>query len=239
MARLFSYCIPVDDGAAPNPFWGLCTLVICKPRIRRAATPGDWVVGTGSRRSPVGDVSGCVVYAMRVSKKLTMPDYDIFAHEHCPEKIPRWSDPDPRRRLGDAIYDFGHRPPRVRESVHSSANRSRDLSGSYALLSDHFFYFGDQPQRLPKNLHRIAREAQGHQSRANDGLLEPFLEWLYGLELKPNRLYGAPQVRLFVDAEFSSGQVGVCRAHRCSTPRLRDGLLRVNASSSASARRCQ
>lgn len=37
---LFSYCIPYDDGAAPNPFWGLCTLAICKPRIRRAAKEG-------------------------------------------------------------------------------------------------------------------------------------------------------------------------------------------------------
>jgi hypothetical protein len=45
---LFTYCIPYDDGAAPNPFWGLCTLAICKPSIRRVAKEGDWVVGTGS-----------------------------------------------------------------------------------------------------------------------------------------------------------------------------------------------
>lgn len=41
MPSLFSYCIPVDDGAAPNPYWGICTLVICKPRIRLAADIGD------------------------------------------------------------------------------------------------------------------------------------------------------------------------------------------------------
>lgn len=46
--RLFSYCIPVDDGAAPNPFWGVCTLTICKSKIRRVAEIGDWVVGVGS-----------------------------------------------------------------------------------------------------------------------------------------------------------------------------------------------
>ncbi|WP_442940102.1 hypothetical protein [Nostoc sp.] len=35
--RLFSYCLTCDSGAAPNPFWELCTLAICKPRIRRVA----------------------------------------------------------------------------------------------------------------------------------------------------------------------------------------------------------
>ena len=48
MPRLFSYCIPVDDAAAPNPFWGYCTLAICKPGHWRVAQVGDWVIGTGS-----------------------------------------------------------------------------------------------------------------------------------------------------------------------------------------------
>src|SRR5262249_55154673 len=59
---LFSYCIPYDFGSAPNPFWGLCTLAICKPDIRRTANVGDWVVGTGSAVSPIGNISGKVVY---------------------------------------------------------------------------------------------------------------------------------------------------------------------------------
>ena len=35
--QLFTYTIPIDDGAAPNPFRGMCSLAICKPRIRREA----------------------------------------------------------------------------------------------------------------------------------------------------------------------------------------------------------
>ena len=46
MPNLFSYVLRYDDGAAPNPFWGTCTLAICKPAIRRKANLGDWVVGT-------------------------------------------------------------------------------------------------------------------------------------------------------------------------------------------------
>ena len=61
---LFTYVVLHDTGAAPNPFWGTCTLVICKPRIRRAAQVGDWVVGTGSAESPIGDRRKHVVYAM-------------------------------------------------------------------------------------------------------------------------------------------------------------------------------
>ena len=45
--KLYTYCLRYDDGAAPNPYWGVCTLVICKPAIRRSAEPGDWVVVFG------------------------------------------------------------------------------------------------------------------------------------------------------------------------------------------------
>src|SRR5688572_16424822 len=106
MSKLFSYCIPADDGAAPNPFWGICTLAICKPRIRRTAEKGDWVVGTGSCKSPIGDISGQVVYAMKITQKLTMREYDAFAEAYYPEKIPDWRNADICRRLGDSIYDF-------------------------------------------------------------------------------------------------------------------------------------
>lgn len=74
---LYSYIVPVDDGAAPNPFFGACTLVICKPRIRRVAKVGDWVVATGSKNAPgKRDLSGKVVYLMRVSLVMTMREYD-------------------------------------------------------------------------------------------------------------------------------------------------------------------
>ena len=90
MTTLFSYCIPYDDGAAPNPFWGVCTLAICKPRIRQAANVGDWIVGTGSKNSPIGDVSNKVVYAMFVTQKMTMEDYDRFTKSELRRNIRKW-----------------------------------------------------------------------------------------------------------------------------------------------------
>src|SRR2546426_811054 len=135
MSTLFSYCIPYDDGAAPNPFWGWCTLVICKPRIRRVAGKGDWIAGTGSRNSPIGDTSGRLIYAMRVTEKMTMREYDQHVRIHLAAKIPAWFSEDARRRSGDAIYDYSSTPPRFRRSVHTEENRDRDLGGEYALSS--------------------------------------------------------------------------------------------------------
>ena len=199
MPTLFSYCIRYDGGAAPNPFWGVCTLVICKPRIRSVAKVGDWIVGTGSVNSPIGDIGGQAVYIMQVSKKMTMEAYNAFVKTHLPNKIPKWFSKDVRRRLGDAVYDFSVDPPSLRRSVHNESHRERDLGGKYALLSEHFFYFGDQPRQLPDHLLPIVKQGSGHRSRANDPYVEVFLDWLNSLDLKSNRVYSKPQCRLFKD----------------------------------------
>ena len=145
MATLFSYCIPTDDGAAPNPYWGVCSLAICKPKIRKKARLHDWIVGTGSKNSPIGDISNHVVYTMRVTRRVTMRDYDRIGRTELPGKIPDWENTDVRRRVGDSIYDFSTNPATIRRSVHDERNRKRDLSGEYVLLSTHFYYFGDRP----------------------------------------------------------------------------------------------
>jgi hypothetical protein len=199
MVKLFTYCIPSDNGAAPNPFWGVCTLVICKPVIRRVAQVGDWIVGTGSVNSPIGNASGKVVYAMQVSQKMTMEKYDEYVEDYIPLKYPDWSNDDVRRKLGDAIYDFSTKPPLIRKSVHDESYRDKDQRGHYALLSNLFFYFGDKPKKLPKELEPIVKQSPGHRSKSNDPYVEEFLNWLYGLGLEPNKLYGKPQKQLWKD----------------------------------------
>jgi hypothetical protein len=197
MTKLYTYCIPYDDGAAPNPYWGTCTLTICKPAIRRTAQIGDWIVGTGSKNSPIGDISGKVVYAMRVSKVMTMQEYDTWAAANLPEKIPDANNSDVQRKLGDSIYDFSTQPPTQRKSVHDSGNVKTDLSGKNALLSDNFFYFGDSPQQLPPNLLDIVHQTQSHRVHLNKPFVKDFIEWLDSLDLKPNKLYGKPALEIF------------------------------------------
>lgn len=199
MPTLFTYCIRIDNGAAPNPFWGTCTLVICKPGIRKIAKEGDWIVGTGSINSPIGNIGGKVVYIMRVSKKMTMESYDSYTKNHLPNKIPKWFSRDVRMRLGDAIYDFSVDPPSTRLSVHNKNQREKDLGGKFALISDHYFYFGDQPKQLPEHLLPIVKQGPGHRSHANDPFLIHFMDWMNSLNLEPNKLYGRPQYQLFKD----------------------------------------
>jgi Nucleotide modification associated domain 2 len=194
--RLFSYCLRYDDGAAPNPFWGVCTLTICKPAIRRAAQVGDWIVGLGSAHSPIGDISDYVVYAMRVTAKLNLRAYDEYCRLQLPHKIPRWRSRDFRRRVGDCIHDYAlGEPPRLRDSVHSEGSRDRDLGGRYALLSTHFYYFGDQPVQLCDELAPIIHGQQGHKSTANQPYAAPFVSWIESLGYEPNVLHGEPQLK--------------------------------------------
>lgn len=193
MSTLFSYCLRYDNGAAPNPFWGLCTLAICKPRIRRTAHVGDWVVGTGSAASPVGNVSDAVVYAMCVTRKMTMQDYDRFTQLELPGKIPHGKSADRRRHVGDSIYDFSMPIPSLRRGAHGEGDRRTDLSGGWVLLSDHFFYFGDRPVALPEALMGIVKQGQGHKSTFNAPSVEDFVRWIYSLGHPPGSIIGKPQ----------------------------------------------
>lgn len=193
MPTLFSYCVAHDSGAAPNPFWGVCTLVICKPVIRRVAEVGDWIVGTGSKNSSAGDMSGRVIYVMKITEKLKMEDYDAYTQKYLLKKVPEWSSNDQRRKVGDSVYDFSSDPPTVRQSVHSEKDRKKDLSGKYALLSKKFWYFGDKAPKLPDNLQVIVKKGPAHRSNANAPYVESFLKWLYNLKWKQNRLHGKPQ----------------------------------------------
>ena len=41
---LYLYVVDRDFGFAPNPFHGVCTLATCKPKIRKFAKVGDWII---------------------------------------------------------------------------------------------------------------------------------------------------------------------------------------------------
>ena len=84
--RLFSYVITVDAGFAPNPYHDFCTLAVCKPKIRKTASVGDWVIGTGSKMK---GLQNRLIYAMRVTEEMKFNAY--------------WTDPRFRRKRPD-IY---------------------------------------------------------------------------------------------------------------------------------------
>ena len=194
MPRLFTYIIPIDDGAAPNPFGGICTLNICKPGIRRVADEGDWIAGFGSKKAPGGDLSGKMVYAMKVTKVLSMQDYDAFAHDSCPRKIPNFTSKNGNDRLGDAIYDFKTSPPTQRLGVHLPDNQHTDLSGSNCLLSEHFVYFGSSP--IPCPIKDIIYQGRGHRSTKNVPFVTDFIRWIDEVIANGKSMRGVPDYKI-------------------------------------------
>ncbi len=192
--KLFSYTLRYDDGAGPNPFWGICTLAIRKPAIRLTAEVDDWIVGLGSANSPIGDISDHVTYAMKVTSKMTLEEYDQFCKTFVPKKRPDWRNRDYRMRMGDCIYNYtAGLTPKMRVGVHTEENKEKDLSGLYALVSKQFYYFGRKPVKLPDELRAIMHATQGHQSDANQDYVDPFVNWIEGLDHRPNKVIAEPQ----------------------------------------------
>jgi hypothetical protein len=179
---LFSYTVRSDDGAAPNPFGGMCTLAICKPGIRRAAQVGDWIAGLGSVNAPSGDLSQRLVYAMRVDEILTLGEYDRQAMRRWPHRVPNLECMSLQARLGDCIYDFSQGGPQQRHGVHSPPDATRDLSGINALVSRDFYYFGSRAIELPAKFLRLRHPTEGFKSNINHDIAADFVLWIRSLK---------------------------------------------------------
>ncbi|GAA4369162.1 hypothetical protein [Nocardioides caricicola] len=152
--RLFSYVVRYDIGFAPNPFYGWCTLATCKQDIRAHAGVGDWIVGTGSASTGLGDR---LVYAMTVEETTTFDEY--WADSRFAHKRPNLHG-SLKQQYGDNIY---HRDVDGRwiqeDSRHSHDDGTpneghivRDTKADVVLLSRKFVYFGGDGPAIPAHL---------------------------------------------------------------------------------------
>ena len=154
MRRLFSYKVVYDIGFAPNPFHGGCTLATCKPKIRKLAVSGDWIVGVGAagnRRA------GQLVYAMEVGEKLTFEEYWEDARFQR-KKVDRHGSL--KYRYGDNVYhrDVGGAWVQV-DSRHSlddgtpnEQHLARDTGSNAVLVASRFTYWGAIGPQIPSAL---------------------------------------------------------------------------------------
>jgi hypothetical protein len=154
---LYSYVVRTDSGFAPNPFGNYCTLVCCKPLIRKHARIEDWVVGTGSKRTVGNDK---LVYAMKITEKALFEDYS---------KDPRFQYKIPRGvavgERGDNIYWKDKNDEWIqRPSYYHNTEKQKaiDLSGKNVLISDCFFYFGANAALIPKRFSGFIKKGPGH-----------------------------------------------------------------------------
>lgn len=188
---LYSYCLLHDNGAAPNPFWGVCTLAICKPKIRTAAIIGDWIAGTGSVKY---GFENQLVYTMEVTQRMSFEEYDNYCRERMRQKIPvKGITKDLRKKVGDCIYDYSSGKLVMRDwGVHQLKNMPTDLSGRYVLLSEHFYYFGSKPVPLPGHLLKIVKQGQSHKSTSNNLYVEEFIKWITSFQRQKNKVNSNP-----------------------------------------------
>ncbi|PZQ11844.1 MAG: hypothetical protein DI565_16775 [Ancylobacter novellus] len=163
--RVFSYVIDHDLGFAPNPFHGVCSLAACKPRIRRYAKVGDYVMGLGSK--PNG-IRGKLSYWMRVDEIIGFDAY--------------WADPRFRQkrpfmlgslmqRYGDNIYHHDGQGEWIQEDsfhsepggVTSAGNLKRDTATTdRVLLGRDYAYWGADGPAVPQELEDFVHPTQGH-----------------------------------------------------------------------------
>ena len=149
--KLFSYVVARDYGFAPNPFFRICTLATCKPKIRKPASIGDWIIGTGSK--PRGR-RGYLVYAMCVTETMTFNEY--WEDERFQRKKPNLRG-SMKQAFGDNIYfkdDAGEW--HQQDSHHSCEDGSpnlhnirNDTQTDRVLLSKEYSYWGGSGPEIP------------------------------------------------------------------------------------------
>ncbi len=188
--HLYSYVVARDFGFAPNPFNGFCTLATCKPNIRKAASVGDWVLGTGSSSN---GLSGRLVYIMQVSEKLTYDEY--WNNEKFNVKKPNLKG-SLKQAFGDNIY---HRDLQTGEwiqepSHHSLPNGNQnplnvvhDTQTEFILVGESFAYWGGNGPTIPNYF----RDYNGvdicalrnHKCNFSDVFVNEFLAWVNSLNV--------------------------------------------------------
>lgn len=203
MARIYIYVVDRDFGFAPNPFHGTCTLATCKPRVRRSAQIGDWVMGVGGRRL---DATGKCIFAMRVDEKLSFNAY--------------WDAPEFQRKkpvrngshavlVGDNIYRREGKTWLQEDSHHSNPDGSTnqinlraDTSVDAVLVSRHFYYFGANAPEVPGSALASLGYRNGRNHRVFDlAQANPLIDWLS--TFRPNYLHGEPVDFQLADARYS------------------------------------
>ena len=181
MARLFTYVVAHDTGFAPNPFHGFCTLAVCKPRIRKGAKIGDWIIGTGSGAQGKGR-GGNIVFAMRVTEDMAFDQYwnDPRFRDKRPDLNPEvpleWA-------FGDCFYYRCAEDPTkwcqipAGHCEHSSLEH--DTSVDRVLISDDFVYWGGEGPALPEfRCIDLRKRGPAHRCNFPDDVVDEVVAWI-------------------------------------------------------------
>ena len=183
--RLFSYVVARDYGFAPNPFFGVCTLATCKPRVRKAAAVGDWIVGTGSKRR---GRQGLLVYVMRVAETLTYNEYWADPRFHRKKPNLRGS---LKQAFGDNIYFRDETGQWHQQDSHHSCqggapnfhNIRNDTQTDRVLIGFEYAYWGGSGPQIDESFRNYGghdiRVGRNHKCNFPHGLANDFVTWFH------------------------------------------------------------
>lgn len=174
-AQLRSYVMTSDTGFGPNVTGDVCTLATCKPKIRREANVGDWVIGTPG----VEDNPERLPYLMRVEEILPLEEY--YIDERFESKKPA-NDPE-----GDNIYYRDEEGILVQDEETGHHNDpgdiERDIGGENVLIGELFWYFDEESVTVPKSfrhdvIHKYKSDKRRFYSTTDRERLCDFVRWV-------------------------------------------------------------
>ena len=186
--KYFAYILRGDSGFAPNPFFDFCTLATCKPKIRKKAETGDWVIGLGSKNQ---NCRGRLIYAMQVTKKMTYNEY--WKNKDFSEK--KYSNKNSRTKYGDNIYYKNSKGNwiQAKNQFHNGEEIKRhDTQTNAVLILSKFFYFGKKHIELPNYFKKsVSKLTQGHKYKGLEKEGEKLIKFLYRKYIN-NQSHGEP-----------------------------------------------
>ena len=195
--KFIAYRMTDDAGFAPNPFHKVLTLATCKPKIRKSANKGDWVIGLSSKT--LSNTRDEIVYVMQVKEALAFNEY--FKDKRFQKKKP--NSKSQKTELGDNIYRFKNgKWFQSKNKSHDERSIKRDTSVNRVLISNRFYYFGKETIAIPNYLQDEVRFSnQGHKflSKQTSERLIKFLEKKYG-----NKFNSSNPSDLIVTCQFQA-----------------------------------
>lgn len=159
---LYSYVVQHDNGYAPNPSNGICTLAYCKYPMRRHVEEGDYVVGLAGAQYK-GHVTvewPPVVYAMRVTKVCGFEEFE-----------------------SDTRYTDHVQCDANAEDEKAKTNR--------VLVSTDFIYWGDYEEPLPPELRDLI-VGRNYKCHFSDDVVPAFIKWFNGFPQEQRGQQGLP-----------------------------------------------
>jgi hypothetical protein len=180
--NIHPYVVQHDKGFAPNPFYGVCTLACCKPRIRRKADLGDIVIGFGSASKAV-NFGGRVIFWMKVDEIISLEDY--WSDERFIVKRPAMKS-SLMHCYGDNIY---HRDTATGEWIQEHSfhfdgpdagrgNLKTDTATNRVLIGHEFTYWGKAAPKVPDHLTFLVPKLRTEPCHWSEEQKSACMEWI-------------------------------------------------------------